>query len=486
MSASDTVQTVPGPWLQWRRSKLLILAAILAFVIGATVGGYIYVTTAAQKRLEAAITLADRLDPGWRLEDIDAKRPSVPDEENSARRIISACRLVGPWNTPNKGAMYALQDLAPEVQINEPQQALLRAELTQVDNALLEARKVANLPCGRYPIIWSPDALSTNLPDIQDSRTIGTLLMMDVIHAAQEKDSTMALVSWRALFNTSRAVGDEPMIVPQLIRIAIRGVALEQLDRVLAQLQISESELADIQRMLVEDDKQPCLLIAARGDRASLHRFMEALKRGDAKTSTIMGPGFAGARGISSYLGFRSKGLDEWGYSALVGPKDSAHAGMLEILTEFVEIAKLPFEKQGSRLQVLLSKMKAQPYLARLVCEPMDRVYKAFQRSQAGLRCAIVGLAVERYRLKHQRWPDSPSSLVPDYLEEVPTDPHDGNHLRYRRLADGVVIYSVGPDQQDNGGNLTRNPTAPGTDIGFRLWNVDKRRQPPPKTPEGP
>ena len=62
----------------------------------------------------------------------------------------------------------------------------------------------------------------------------------------------------------------------------------------------------------------------------------------------------------------------------------------------------------------------------------------------------------------------------------VPTDPYDGLPLRYLRTADGVVVYSVGPDRSDNQGNLVRNakPTD-GTDVGFQLWDVAKRRQPP-------
>jgi hypothetical protein len=62
----------------------------------------------------------------------------------------------------------------------------------------------------------------------------------------------------------------------------------------------------------------------------------------------------------------------------------------------------------------------------------------------------------------------------------VPTDLYDGQPLRLRRLDDGLVIYSVGPDGKDDGGKLDRqNPVGPGMDLGFQLWDVAKRRQPP-------
>jgi hypothetical protein len=39
-------------------------------------------------------------------------------------------------------------------------------------------------------------------------------------------------------------------------------------------------------------------------------------------------------------------------------------------------------------------------------------------------------------------------------------------------------VYSVSLDRQDNGGNITDNPTIAGADLGFRLWDVNRRRQP--------
>ena len=68
----------------------------------------------------------------------------------------------------------------------------------------------------------------------------------------------------------------------------------------------------------------------------------------------------------------------------------------------------------------------------------------------------------------------------------MPLDPYDGKPLRYRRVADGVIVYSVGPDGSDNGGNIDRtNPVKPGTDLGYQLWDVKHRRQ-PPKPPVAP
>jgi hypothetical protein len=99
-------------------------------------------------------------------------------------------------------------------------------------------------------------------------------------------------------------------------------------------------------------------------------------------------------------------------------------------------------------------------------------------------------LAVERYRRLYGHWAQSLEVLVPSQLKEVPLDPYDGQRLRYRPLADGILIYAVGPDRKDDGGRFApKGPNAlpwayrpsdcEGFDMGVRLWDVKHRRHPP-------
>src|SRR5262249_32741871 len=130
MSAPQTVQIVPGRRPYSRRLKLLVIAGILVLLLGAAVGAYFYVARAGEKRLRAAIALADRLDPGWRLEEIEAKRQVISDDENSARKIILAVRLMEAHVRPSTWASQIpvfteLRGQAPELQLTERQHALL-------------------------------------------------------------------------------------------------------------------------------------------------------------------------------------------------------------------------------------------------------------------------------------------------------------------------------------------------------------------------
>jgi hypothetical protein len=86
------------------------------------------------------------------------------------------------------------------------------------------------------------------------------------------------------------------------------------------------------------------------------------------------------------------------------------------------------------------------------------------------MRDAQTAIAVERYRLANGRLPNQLRDLTPTFLPAVPADPFDGKPLRYKPLAKGYVVYSVGEDREDNGGtekNAKGQSYVPGTDITF-------------------
>lgn len=88
-----------------------------------------------------------------------------------------------------------------------------------------------------------------------------------------------------------------------------------------------------------------------------------------------------------------------------------------------------------------------------------------------------VGLAVRRICLRSGRLPASLDEVVSaGLLERVPTDPFSGKPIRMMAKADEAVIYSVGQDGRDDGGDCVR-----GRDITFRvgtkpLWQIDQAR----------
>jgi hypothetical protein len=108
----------------------------------------------------------------------------------------------------------------------------------------------------------------------------------------------------------------------------------------------------------------------------------------------------------------------------------------------------------------------------------VDKSLAADARHEATLLTVAVGLACERHRRATGRWPATLAELPKDLLPAVPPDPFDGQPLKYRRTADGAVVYSVGENRHDDGGQpvVGDNRTA---DVVFRLYDPANRRLPP-------
>jgi hypothetical protein len=68
----------------------------------------------------------------------------------------------------------------------------------------------------------------------------------------------------------------------------------------------------------------------------------------------------------------------------------------------------------------------------------------------------LAAIALERFKLRHGNLPASLEALVPEFLAAVPYDYMSAKPLRYRAGSDGrYVIYSVGEDGKDDGGDAT-------------------------------
>jgi hypothetical protein len=462
---------------RWRR--LLLLLVPLALLAGA----YLYLFYAGDLRLQRAISEADHLDPHWRLDDLLAERADIPDEENGALTVLAAKAKrppawpaweVGPpgAGAPERSLAEVLGDLKPNEVLNEKERAAVRAEVERAADAITEARKLADQPRGRFAITYSKDFISTLMTGVQDAREAAHLLSYDALSRAQDGDLRGAAVSCRALVNAGRAIGDEPTLIAALVRMALRAIAVGQSERVLGQGALPDEDLASLQKAFEEEAEERLFPVALRGERGGMDRFMQALQRGDLSVKQMQG--LTAGRPASSPRWFAEEKL-----LYLPGAVTNSRAAMLERMNRLVEISKLPPEEQAAPLAEMQASLPRQLVLVRELEPAVEKVAGAERRTLAQLRCAATALAAERYRLKHGRWPESLADLKGEFLRDVPADPFDGKPLRYRRDGEGVVVYAVGPDGKDDGGDrATLNTHKDGTDLGFRLWDVDKRRQP--------
>jgi hypothetical protein len=427
-------------------------------MLAVTVGGTLLIIYLTNRAWDEAVAEADRLDPGWRFADLEAQRAAIADADNSARCILAAHALLpSPWPSwPTLGAVpieafqKSLRELPPNAPLTAQQTEALTAARTAAAKALATARKLKDLPSGRYAVVLDPRGSAVQGAHGAELRAVGDLLAYDVLLRLHREDPDGALESCRALVNVARSCGDAPDFMYQIHRMELRTTACRHIERTLMQGRLSAAGLLALQRLLEDEEAQPLFLHGARGFRCDLHQLLESARQGKAHQS-----------GMVSWA--------QTGLAANVGPVS------LRVTTRVVESGKRPVEDLQAQLQRTLPASGDGPYLARVYIWPkVEKVAgdlsRGQLRSQAALRCTIAALAAERYRLANGKLPGSLAELVPAQLRAVPTDPYNGQPVRYRVLGGGVVIYSVGPNGTDDLGNLDRTGTGlAGTDVGIQM-----------------
>jgi hypothetical protein len=476
MSTTEEPQEMP-PISVWRRLLVGSGVLVLVFVV-LGVSRWGYERSRVASRLDSALAGLDETDPRWRLDDLERDRPEPPEGKNSARVVLAAVKLL-PRGWPDPKFDEKLEGVPPPELLDDDRRKALDDELKRAGRAVEAARRLAGMPEGRHRLTIAPNPIGTLLQDQQDTRQACTLLRYDAWRLALDRDVDAALRSSRACLNGARSLDDEPFIISQLIRTACVSVALESAQRSLALGEAGGPELAELAGLLELEVKHPSLLVGLRGERAILQRIFDDLA--------------TGAISSKEMLAMMRDGPDLDWRDQLFGISRAEvrrqQPEMLKVMSEMVEIARRPPQEQAAAMKAVearLGQMKRSQRLIRLFVPAVAKASQSFRRKVASLEAMRVLVAAERYRLKNGRWPGKLEELAPGLLPRVPLDPYDGKPIRYRRLPDGVVAYGLGDDGKDDGGQVERAATGgPPPDVGYRLWDVKHRRQPPrPKAPE--
>jgi hypothetical protein len=455
--------TLAAPTRRVRYRWRIGLAVCVTLAIGLA-AGFWYLSWAEERDFQEALAETDRLDPGWRLDAIEAARPIIRPEENSALVVIEihkACTL--SW----------LGERLENNMVATPLNVPFDAEATQALQKLVDehaqaaglALRLAEMPRGRYPSTYDPQTASFSFEYLQYMRHTAHIVQLTTLHAIQQGDEVRAAELCRSGLNTARSAAAEGSLIALLVRVACVEIGLSGLERTLAMTTPPPAELQKLQDVIQREIDDPRLTVSMRGERALGADMLEAVRDGRQKRSTLV-PATKGA-------------WQKWLADLLPGTVGFSRANHLRAMNDLVEASKLPVERQ---LTVINEKCEAWEGRDAVLTSALPAFRKgtaAHVRNQAKLRCAVVAVAAERYRQEHHAWPAALDTLVRSgHLKEVPVDPYDGKPLRYRRLPDGPLFYSVGVDGVDDGGTIDRsNPIAPGTDIGFRLWDVESRRK---------
>ena len=275
-----------------------------------------------------------------------------------------------------------------------------------------------------------------------------------------------------ALLALARGIGDEPLLLSQLVRMAFGTLAARSVERTLGLGEPSAEKLLEVRYALLAEADVPKLLPALRGERASMSRMADDVESGKLKARELLAwvtdrdPGEAGA------------GPAAVGVGAIL---PEAHAKYLKLMNRAVAAAELPLgpdraaefaaiDRDACADDSWEGKGARHVFLNVMHCDASET------RARALLRATSLACALERERRK--------SGAFPAKLIDLPADPWTDERMLTKRLPDGVAVYTTGPDGKDDSFLLPDHTFTNGDDVGVRLFDPKHRRRPAPKEGE--
>ncbi|MDP7304534.1 MAG: hypothetical protein QGG09_15625, partial [Pirellulaceae bacterium] len=218
--------------------------------------------------------------------------------------------------------------------------------------------------------------------------------------------------------------------------IAINGIAADLTGRLLPHVDFSDEDLVQLQQVFRQNDFKSGLAHSLVGERVM---GSEAFKSPAAA--------FGADSGIPTNRFIRGSNEDLAFYLEIqTDLRDAVELEYPDAL-DGVEIAN---DKLRAKISTPLGRMRY--VMTGLTLPAVASAASAAARGDGSNRCIDAAIAIERFRRREGRLPESLDELIPEFLEAVPMDPFDGQPIRYLVKKDAYLIYTCGRDRADGGG----------------------------------
>jgi hypothetical protein len=442
--------------MKWKR-KLSVVALAFISLLLILIVWRISITAVARHRLNAITARGEPADAAA----LDTFYKTVPDSENAAIVWLEGVAALEP--DPAKPPFWGGKITLPRrgIQTDADVLELAKGLISSNQEAMAIFHRAAALSQSRYPVNLTAGPL-TDFRHLSKVKSAALALRVQALVATEQGDTHALAQAIVDILGAGQSLKAEPTLISQLVRYAIDTIAFNTLEFALNRTRLgADASLDKLAAAFAKSDDPQSLALALIGERAFFVSYLSDPKRyfaaGGAASSSPAEEAFSDA---FAWPVFRASGLLQW----------EMRFGV-DAFTTNIALARLPdpqrFLSVTNSVELEVVAKHRYHILTALLLPALDKAFRrdALHRTQA--RLAQAALAVEHYRVDHDRPPDHLSDLIPKYLRAIPVDPFDGQPLRYKPTTAGYVLYSVGPDQKDDGG-LEKPPGAKDKDP----WDV--------------
>lgn len=412
---------------------VLLLVGVAAHLAASAICGY-----ALARELAALRASGAPMTPG------EAAPPPVTPAQNAAVVYQRAFQRV-----PEAGRQ--ISRAVPRSWRNWPSSLPLdeaRKIAAEYADAIKLARQAAAMPKCHFPVDWNA-GVGALFPHYGKLRVLCRLLAVDAMVAAADARPSDAMADVGAIAGIARHTIMEPLLISQLNGYACLSIGHSTLEQVLRLCSPSEADCAALHRRLAQLDLGDAMSRAIQGERAfGLWAFGELRSRPDtlgALANYADGTWQSdGTPSVSPWVA----GVISVVWSPVLCADERAY---LRTMAALYELVRLPTPADRRRRSTELTP----PNYAVLTKMLIPAFVKsADSRDEAMARLAVDrwALALHVYKLHAGRYPSSLDDVRRTVRWALPSDPMTGRDLAYKPLGNGYLLYSLGLNGKDDGG----------------------------------
>jgi hypothetical protein len=387
--------------------------------------------------------------------------PQPISGENAASLYAEAFQYYAQWDS-NKIERLPVASKAPLPDRNAPlpegTKALIAEYLTANSHALHLLHQGAAIQHCRYPVDFrKAEYLQLKTPHLSPLREGAKLLSLEAIMHAEEGDPATAADSVRSGIGLANSLTTEPYLISQLVRSICYHFACLGLNRSLNRVVLPDQELASLATALPQDDGAQGIRLSLIAERALALDWFSGL--GPNIPDLLLA---VSGEPIEWGTGYRVPGYYLYLYYYTTGFTDLDMLRYMDLMDDYVRISERPAEERFLLIKPVEARIQSLPrrcWVSRMLTDALGTAVIKNLRYVAEIRTARAALEVERFRLATGHLPETLTELSPTVMKTTLLDPFDGQPLRYKKLPKGYVVYSVGEDGKDDGGDEKKDIT---------------------------
>lgn len=296
------------------------------------------------------------------------------------------------------------------------------------EDLLSEMRRMAQRGAPVYPLDFS-QGFAMLLPHLARSRQCSRVLRASAVLKGTKGDYAGAVEDIIAGMKLGDALAREPILISQLVRIAIYGIMGSAVENSFDGSDLSPELTRRLMTQLAQAD----------------HR--------DDFAGTFTGEMYFGLKAFADIRAGIPTGL---GAESDFGPPQEAdEKAYVEILSRIGSAARLPYYEAATEVSQIQSDVENMPQTlsySRQLLPALGRACEAQARHEAIIDLMQIGLLVEQYKGRNGSYPDTLDEIASSLGGSVPVDPFSGKGYRYRPLGSTFVLYSISHNRLDDGG----------------------------------